>query len=399
MTDSRAADGDEGTHVEPGEPAIGEADEAVTRAARAAAELRERYDERHAIEDRIEEIGRERVEAAADGYRTAIRVLDRYEEDATGTGDFESYVRFESEFDAATNVDEDVPAGDAFEAADEAADKRRLSTEDFEAAREALEPAGEYVDLLERRDEAIDAYRRARHDAREARDELAEHVSDLERIEEHADVDLDAAVEELEEPIEAYNEAVEADFETLLKAESAREVFDVLETAERYPLVEVDRPPADLREYVAEHAAGEEPLRTLLEYADYSPSKLDHYVEDPGALRTAVAVHRTWIDRLDCEPFRVEWPPKPAEELRYRIKELTPIVSRFADEETVALLRAVDDLTRSEEYESLREAATVRAELDDEELSLLVSGVIHDRLTTARDVLGLLESVIAETEE
>lgn len=415
MTDSRPT-GEAETEDAAGDPGTNENDErrdgeqrdgeqrddraeAVTAAARAAAELRERYDERHAIEARIEDVGRDRVEAAADGYRTAIRVLDRYEEDATGTGDFESYVRFESEFDAATNVNADVPAADAFEAADEAVDKRRLSTSDFDDAREALEPAGEYVDLLERRDEAIDAYRRARHDAREARDDLAEHVEELERIEGYADVDLEAPVEEIAEPIEAYDEAVEGDFEAFLKGESAREVFDLLETAERYPLVDVERPPADLREYVEEYAAGEEPLPTLLEYADYSASKLDHYVEDPGALRTAVAVHRTWIDRLDGEPFTVEWPPKPAEELRYRIRELTPLVSRFADEETVALLREVDDRTRSDRYDSLREAATVRAELDEEELSLLVSGAIHDRLAEARDVLDLLESVIDETEE
>ncbi|MFA9516498.1 hypothetical protein ACERIT_04665 [Halopenitus sp. H-Gu1] len=396
MTDSRSA-AETGAGGREGD--LDDRSGTVAAAARAAAELRERYDERHAIEDRIEDIGRDRVEAAADSYRIAIRVLDQYEENATGTGDFESYVRFESEFDAATNVDADVPAADAFEAADEAVDKRRLSTDDFDAARDALDPAGEYVELLERRDEAIDDYRRARHDAREARDELAEHVEELERIEAHSDVDLDVPVADLQEPIEAYNEAVEEDFETVLKGKSAREVFDLLETAERYPLVDIDQPPADLREYVEEYAAGEEPLVTLLEYADYSASKLDHYVDDPGALRTAVAVHRTWIDRLDGEPFTVAWPPKPAEELRYRIRELTPLVSRFADEETVALLREIDDWTRSDRYEPLREAATVRAQLDEEDLSLLVSGDIHDRLAEANDVLDLLESVIAETEE
>ncbi|QHS18026.1 hypothetical protein GWK26_13155 [haloarchaeon 3A1-DGR] len=373
--------------------------EPVAAAATAAAELRERYDERTAIEDRIAEIGRDRVETAADAYRQAIRVLDRYEEDATGTGDFGSYVRFEGEFESATDVADDVPASDAFAAANEAVDKRRLSESDFDAAREALEPAGEYVTLLERRDEAVDDFRRARHDAREARDRLADHLADREAVAERDHVDLDAPVERVRDPIEDYNEAVREAFESFLKTESTREVFDLLETAERYPLVEIDQPPRDLREYAADHAAGEEPLPTLLEYADYSQSKLDHYVDDPGALRTAVAVHRTWIDRLDGEPFTLAWPPKPAEELRYRIKELTPLVSRFADEETVALLRTVRDRTREDDYETIRETAVTRAELDETDRKLLASGDIHDRVAAARDVLELIETVLEETEE
>ncbi|WP_096390136.1 DUF7118 family protein [Halopenitus persicus] len=373
--------------------------EPVAAAASAAAELRERYDERRSIEARIDDVGRGRVEAAADAYRHAIRVLDRYEEDATGTGDFGSYVRFEGEFEAATDVDDDVPASEAFAAANEAVDKRRLSESDFDAAREALEPAGEYVSLLERRDEAVDDFRRARHDAREARDRLADHLTDREAVADRDHVDLDAPVETISEPVDAYNEAVREAFESFLRNESTREVFDLLETAERYPLVDIDQPPRDLREYAADHAAGEEPLPTLLEYADYSQSKLDHYVDDPGALRTAVAVHRTWIDRLDGEPFTLAWPPKPAEELRYRIKELTPLASRFADEETVALLRTVRDRTREDDYETIREAAVTRAELDETDRELLASGDIHDRVAAARDVLDLIETVLAETAE
>ncbi|SEH49531.1 hypothetical protein SAMN05192561_10387 [Halopenitus malekzadehii] len=373
--------------------------EPVAAAATAAAELRERYDERRSIESRIDEVGRDRVEAAADAYRRAVRVLDRYEEDATGTGDFGSYVRFEGEFEAATDVDDDVPAGEAFAAANEAVDKRRLSESDFDAAREALEPAGEYVSLLEERDEAVDEYRRARHDASEARDQLADHLADREAVADRDHVDLDAPVDRIREPVERYNEAIQDDFEEFLKTESTREVFALLETADRYPLVEIDQPPRDLREYAADHAAGEEPLPTLLEYADYSQSKLDHYVDDPGALRTAVAVHRTWIDRLDGEPFTLAWPPAPAEELRYRIKELTPLASRFADEETVALLRTVRDRTREDDYERTREAAVTRAELDEIDREMLASGEIHDRVAAARDVLDLIETVLAETAE
>ncbi|GAB7090441.1 hypothetical protein JCM18237_07120 [Halorubrum luteum] len=370
----------------------------VAAAGESAAELRERYDELVAVESRIERLGEERVEAAADAYRQAHRVLEQYEEDAVGTGDFGSYVKFEGAFAAATDVDDDALAAEAFTAADEAVEKRRLSASDFEAARAALEPAAEYVELLGDRDDAVDAYRAARKETREARDRLAEHLDELRAVAGMADANLEIEIDRLREPVLTYNESVLEGFRSFYKTESARAVFDLLERADRTPFVDVDVPPTDLREYVDDNAAGEEPLATLLEYADYSPSKLDHYVDDPGALRTAVAVHRTYIERLDGEPFALAWPPKPGEELAYAIDELVPLVSRFADEETVATLRTIRKLARSDEYEALRRAAEVRETLDGEELELLRSGEIDDRVATAESTLALVEDVLAETE-
>jgi len=101
-------------------------------------------------------------------------------------------------------------------------------------------------------------------------------------------------------------------------------VFSFLDRADGTPFVDADVPPTDLREYVTDYDAGEEPLPTLLEYADYSNSKLEHYVDDPGALRTAVAVHRTYVERLDAEPLTLDWPPAGGDELAYEIDELIP---------------------------------------------------------------------------
>ena len=159
----------------------------VAEAGEAAATLRERYDELRRLEERIADLGRERVEAAADTYRRAHRVLDQYEEDAVGSGDFAAYVQFEGEFANAVDVGDDALAADAFAAADEAVDKKRLSKSDFEAAREALDPAGEYVDLLADRDEAVDDYRAARKDARAARKALAARLDELREVAEMAD--------------------------------------------------------------------------------------------------------------------------------------------------------------------------------------------------------------------
>ncbi|SNR45491.1 DUF7118 family protein [Halorubrum vacuolatum] len=370
----------------------------VRTAGEAAAELRERYDDLKRIEAEIDTLGESRVETAADAFRTAHRVLDQYEEDAVGTGDFGSYVRFEGAFSSATSVGDDALAADAFAAADETVNKRRLSERDFAAAREALEPAREYVDLLEERDAADEARRAARKEAMDARDALADRLERLRTVAEMADADLTVDVDRIREPIESYNEGVRSAFREFKREASARRVFALLDRADATPFVEVDVPPADLQEYVEEHEAGEESLTDLLEYADYSNSKLQHYVDDPGALRTAVAVHRTYLERLDGEPFTLGWPPAPGDELAYEIGELVPLVARFADDKLVATLRSVRDLAREEEYATLRRAAEVRAAVDDDELALLESGAIDERVAEAERTLAIVEDVLAETE-
>ncbi len=370
----------------------------IRAAGEAAAELRERYDELRGIESRITDLGEDRVEAAADAYRRAHRVLDQYEDDAVGSGDFKSYVQFEGAFANATNVADDALAATAFAAADDAVDKRRLSGSDFAAARDALEPAEEYVDLLTQRDEAGENYRAARKAARDARDDLADRLAELHDVADMADADLDADVDRLRDPVEGYNESVLEAFRSFYRSASARDVLDFVERADDTPFVDIDLPPPDLREYVDEYAAGEEPLPTLLEYADYSNSKLDHYVDDAGALRTAVAVHKTYLDRIDGAPLTIDWPPAPGDELAYEIDELIPLVSRIADDETVATLRSVRDLARSDEYERLRRAAEVHNALDDPELALLESGAIDDRVREAERTLELVEDVLAETD-
>ncbi|WP_193309117.1 hypothetical protein [Halorubrum halophilum] len=377
---------------------MADADDPVRDAGAAAATLRERYDELARIEARIAEIGRDRIEAAADTYRQAHRVLDQYEDDAVGTGDFGSYVQFRGEFGEAVDVDDDALAADAFVAADEAVDKRRLSEADFAAAREALEPAGEYVDLLTDRDDALDEYRAARKKAREARKGLDARLDELREVAEMADADLDADVEAVRAPVESYNDAIREEFTDFYQSASARDVFAFLDRADGTPFVDADVPPTDLREYVDEYEAGAEPLPTLLEYADYSNSKLEHYVDDPGALRTAVAVHRTYVERLDAEPLTLDWPPAAGDELAYEIDELIPLVSRVAGDETVATLRSVRELARDEAYARRRRAAVVRDGLDEPELDLIRTGEIDDRLRTAERTAAIAEDVLAETE-
>ena len=372
----------------------GESDGVDTRVAEADAvveTLRGAHRELRDVEREIGSVGEDAVVDAADAYRKAIRLLERYEGSATGTGDFKAYVEFQDKFLSLAEKRDDTPASEAFTAAGDRLDQRRLSDSDFDAAREDLEPAAAYVDLLERRDAAEEALAKARRDARLCRRDLDAEIDARAEWLAVGEADLDAPVENLTDPIEAYNDAVEAAFDDFYASASIAEVIDFLERAESFPLVAFRSPPRDLREFAADSPDADEPIPTLLEYADYTGSKLDHYAEDPGLLQTTVAVHRTYLERLSGEPLTVSLPPPPAEALRFRSRELVSLLGRVADEGTVAALRTVRDLTRRDDYGELRRAARAHEELDEDELAAVRSGAAAaelERLRDARDRLA-----------
>lgn len=349
------------------------------------AELRDARAEHAELEARIEEYGEASVEAAIDAVTQARRLLAQYEDSATGTGDFEAYLEFQSQFaELVEDLPEDVPEREAFEAANEVVDQRRLSERDFDRAREAIEPAAEVSDLVENRESAARRVVEAERDVETRLDRIEARIDHLERLQRLDDVDLDAPTEELTAPIARYDEAVTEAFRRFRGSASARDVLSFVATTRVYPFVEFEQPPEDLRQYVEEHPAGEESVSTLLSYADYSRSKLDHYVEDATAFRRAVPMHRTYLNRLDADPLTVGSPPPEAGRLRPLAEELIRVVGRFADEETVALAREVRDLTGRDDYERLRQAAVARADLSDEERERIQSGEVAEELEQLR---------------
>jgi len=404
-------------------------------------DLRAAADRLADAEAAIDDHGEASVEAAADAYRNATRLLDNYEDSATGTGDFGAYLQFQTEIlTLVDSLPDDTFAADAFQRVSDRLDKRRLNEADFEFAREQIETAGEAVELLEEREAATDAYRAARGDAEDRLAELREEADRLRELQRLTDVDLAVSTDPLRERVDDYNTAVRAAFERFRDTRPARELFGLLGDAADRPLVGVDRPPADLVEYIDTNPAGSEPLAELIEYADYSPSKLEHYVDDPGALRTSVAVHQTYLDRLDAEAFCVGWPPAEAATLRTRLDELAPFVRRlesvFADDDssdgdssddnssvtdssddaghdTVVDSGSIDDatggnaievarrrlarFTRRDEYERLREVAVAEHELDDDEYDRVASGAVDDDLAAVTDAISEIATALEET--
>lgn len=356
------------------------------------AELEAAHERYLRAETEVEEVGRDHLETIADALTQLDRLLDQYEDRATGTGDFGGYVAFRQQVEGLVEeLPEDVPHRDRFETIASTVDKRRLSERDFAAIRETATELRDVAERLEEESTARGMYRDARHNARNRLDTIEERLEAIDQQLALADVDLEAPVEDIRTPITSYNEAVRSAFEAFLMSTPAESVLSLFALTTRYPLVPMEAPPDRLREYLE---ALEEPLTVpeLLEYASYSRSKLEHYVADPAGLETAVATDRTYLERLSAEPFTIDWPPPPAADLRWRIQELIPVVDRFADEETLISLRAVRDTLRDPaRFDRLRAVARARTLLDDEQRERIQSGALDDereRLARQRDELN-----------
>jgi hypothetical protein len=365
----------------------------VDRLERAAEEL-------SAVRERVENRDGD-VERVARAYRDVTGVLERYESRATDWDDPEGYIEFRDELSDTVGA---LPAGmatrDAFEEADELLKTSGLTdtldSEEFDAAREALAPARSYADLVERRRQARQAYREARRSCLARKRELDDRVEELERLDRLASADLEAPVEQLREPIEAYNDAVADAFQRFKREESARELLGFVGATGSFPLVGYRQPPDRLRRFVESDPAGEQSVSRLLELADYSRSKLTHYVDDPGELKGAVATNRTYLERLDAGPLQVEWPPPSADELRFRLRELVACVGRFAPDAVVARLHDLRGWTGDDRYGRLRRSAVARAGLSTDERERVRSGEVGAELADAERERERLAGALAD---
>jgi hypothetical protein len=369
-----------------------DADTLLTELERSEAALRE-------VEADIEAQGESAVKRVAAVHDRLTDLFAEYRSSATGTGreEFQSYVEFEAELDAfEETLDADLPRRGAFEEACDRLDRRRLDERDFERAREALEPATELADLLAEQETARKRHREARTRIERRIQTLEERIDDLEDILAFGDVDFETSLSSIREPIEAYNEGVREAFRGFRSDAPAREVLDLLATAASYPLVSVPPVPERLDAHLRDHEVGTEPIPTLIEYADYSLSKLQHYVEDPAPFRSAVAANRTYLDRVDASPLTIDWPPPRAGVLRRKVEELVSIVGRFATEDVVVTLRDIRSVADDERYPRFREVAVAREQLTESERRRLQSGDIE---ATIEDLRGRRKRFIQALEE
>jgi len=346
----------------------------------------------------VEAVGESRLRDLQDAHDRLTTLLGRYEDSASGSGDFQAFIEFQDALaDLVEDLPEDLPEREVFEDIDEGMQKRRLTERDFEAARADLEPVEDRLARLEDRREARDRVRSLERQLREAIHETRQEIDRLETVRSLGDADLDAPVEALREPIETYNQSVRSAFAEYRDSQPARAVIDLVETAQHFPLLDVSDPPAGLGDFLETAAAGAEPIPTLLAYTEYSRSKLSHYVDDPATFQRVVGGNRTYLERLDAAPYTIEWPPPAPDAFRWRAQELVSMVDRFAPAETIAALDRVRELARDEaRYRRLRRTARATRELTADERERLAEGQIETDLAEARERLDALEDALEE---
>jgi hypothetical protein len=368
------------------------------------ADLAEASDALDRARRRVDAVGEPELETLRDRHDELTTLFGRYEEQVTGDGDFQTFIEFQGRIAEFTEeLPEDLRHREVFEDVDDLLQQRRLTESDWTRVRETLEPVREDVERLADRDEARERYREARHAVERRRNETDDRIDDLERLQRLGEADLDAPTERLRDPVERYNDRVTDAFDRFTGEAGARTVLAFLDATEQFPLVDFRSPPDDLREYVGTHDTGTEPIPQLLEYAEYSRSKLDHYVGDADALKRNVATHRTFFRRLDAEPLTVSWPPPAPETLRFRTRELESVVARFVGDpdsvdegaDPLVALREVRALPRETDYAHLRESAQARAQLGAEERERLASGAVASELEECRAARERLDEALS----
>ncbi len=367
------------------------------------------------LEAAIEELERARadVEAAAVGlgeydrgevarleeaYTKALSILDSYEERATEGGDFQGYVEFRQEFEQFVNdLDRDLPEREAFETAEELLDQRRLSTADFDEARDALKPVAGLVEALADLRSASDDASEARRGLLDVREQLAERRAHLEDLRDVDPAILEVDIAALREPVATYNEAVRSAHQSFLSERPVRSVLTVYEHMSYFSLVDVTAPPDALQSFFADHPTGSKPIPRIRELLSYSRSKLGHYVDDPGHFLGEVQPHSGYLEGLSAEPFTIAWVPPEHEVFTWQLDELERAVNRFAGEETVAALRALEALCRDEQrYRRLRTAAVYGSRLDETDRELLATGGIEAELADIESNIDRIDAVLED---
>lgn len=364
------------------------------------AELSEAAEALDDAEAAVTDIGEDRIGQVEDVLDDARTLLGKYRESATGTGNYRAYVEFKARVSKLVEeAPEDLPRRDALETFEETFDQNRLHESEFERGREVLEPLEEVVGLLDERGQARRRYREARQAVRERLSAVEDELAEVERVQRLGEVDIDAPVGQIQEPIDAYDDAVEEAFIEFRRSAAAREVLDVLASAASRPLIDLEKPPTELRSYVREEEVGTEPIPTLLEYAGYSRSKLGHYVDEPGRFMRIVGGNRTYLEGLDAESLTVEWPPPSATTLQMRSREYESVLRLFTDSEVLTRCREVRQLTHRDDYADLREVAVAREELTDEQHRKLREGTVEDELRELRERHERLQTALEEHDE
>lgn len=342
------------------------------------------------IDETIEVLGRKRstlrdegieaVREARDIYHDLQRYIDRYREPATGHGDFESYIEFQSVLaEIEEQLDDDVYGERWFRKAIQRFESRTLREKHFRRAEKDLQEIRELVEAFERAMELEDELRSERGRLRKRRRELQNEIKRLESRIRDAREAPDADASRLESLLDKYNKSVEREYGSWLSSAPAIEVVRHAYRASRMPLVEADGVDGRSVEALQESGVGDESVERLLEFAGYSDSKLQHYVDDPRTFRDKLPT--AWFRVADAEPYKLSLDMEEGVVERL-VPELVSVVSEFASERTIEVLRQIGDLARNGRYSEMRQALEARQRTGGED----VESLLEEKQSLEREV-------------
>ena len=362
-------------------------------AARFTTPVVDKIEEYEKVRETVRDVGEERAERTHDLYVTVDKDLEKYREDATGHGEFKKYIELRS---IAAGVEEeieeeDVHRGEEFESAMSHLDARTLRDKHFRRARADLEDVAEFAETYERYEELEKELKDELRSLEKRKKELENEIEDTEDRLEKARKAEEIDASPLREAVESYNERVHDDFDDFVSEASGVEVARLGEKTLDAPLV--DNAPVEdgvaerLSRYVEDETVGR-----VLELADASDGKLSHYVDDTDGFRDAVP--RTFFETASAERFEISYEPENV--VRRRVPELVRLVSSFADEQTVAVLRRIGGMAERGEYESMRRAVVAGEEAgaDAEEIEESMEELraererVEGRVSRIRSALG-----------
>jgi len=354
-----------------------------------------------AINDRIREAGRERLELV-ERFNHELRDLIHDFEDTPDT--FRVYLDLKKRLERIArriekaHADNSLDFTERFDKALSVLKKRR-----FEAATKELDRIS-VLGLLTEQRRLFDEYKksyaglRARCEGLEA--EIREKTAYYESLQK-IDVKSFDALASLKEKIAAYNERVGTFLETFFKEAVLIDVLRISLDASYHPELRFPQPPSHknaerLLSFVLSEGLASLPLYKFLEYAKYSDSKLPHYVGDPTGFRQVLESNIVWLESLgeikSREALKISL-EEPGVSLAVKIPRIIAFLSKLgAATNLLTFLRETQKLVTSGHYERTRAASLV----DREHLEKVQQGTHIADLEALQDERAILVKELKE---
>ena len=354
-----------------------------------------------AINDRIREAGRERLELV-ERFNHELRDLIHDFEDTPDT--FRVYLDLKKRLERIArriekaHADNSLNYTERFDKALSVLKKRR-----FEAATKELDRIT-VLGLLTEQRRLFDEYKksyaglRARCEGLEAKfREKTAYYESLQKI----DVKSFDELISLKEKIAAYNDGVGTFLETFFKEALLMDVLRISLDASYHPELRFPQPPSyknaeRLLSFVLSEGLASLPLSQFLEYAKYSDSKLSHYVGDTTGFRQVLESNIVWLESLGDIKSRGALKislEEPGVSLAVKIPRIIAFLSKLgAATNLLTSLRETQKLVTSGHYEKIRATTLV----DREHLEKVQKGTHMADLEALQDERAILVKELKE---